>query len=47
MPVVRETLGAPSAKLASTLILLGPHPAMSVMLVKHPLQDLQSAHSVV
>ena len=47
MPVVRETLSAPSAKLESTPILLEPHPALSVMLVKHPLKDPQSAHSVV
>ena len=47
MPAVREILRVLRAKPESTLVVLDPHLALTVMRVAHPLKDLHSAHCVV
>ena len=47
MPAVREILRVLRAKPESTLVVLDPHLALTVMQVAHPLKDPHSAHCVV
>ena len=47
MPAVREILRVLRANVESTLVVLDPHIALTVMQVAHPLKDPYSAHYVV